>query len=464
MQDHEVFKAGLQKATEIIKVSSSDGSNQRLVVSFDLSLMVSRSIGFLAVLSDSAGLYKKNAFNGAKIEDPYEAIAKYKDILEKEERADLVIPLEHLYVPQDAVTCERFDFPIVLSGHDHHVVDEIIHGTRLLKPGADADHAIIIDITWENAQVDKPVITAKTVKVKDYPADEELSEKVRRAYSILDHLKKTELTPIPKQFRPLSSVGCRNRPTTIASFLWTCLREALNNSAKALGPNERTLDCVIISGGHIRGSKDYPDDAFFSLEDMKSEVQGKDETFLVQMPGNLIRDGIKASRECPNPGFLQHDDGIRWSATGELLTVAGEAFDENKLYNVGTSRWDIYEGPCKQWIDYFKDRPDRAPTASWPIYPSIVSYFARNVWGQIWNKLDANKDGKIEASELKKFDLDGDNRIDKHELAAALRGIGFEVDGEELSFVDLVMELAGDTNKDGYLTLEELNIAHQAEI
>jgi hypothetical protein len=401
-------------------------------------------------------LYKLNAFAGAKIEDPYETIAKYKTYLEQEEKADLVIPLCHLYVPQDTVTCERFDFPIVLSGHDHHVVDQVISGSRLLKPGADADNAIIIDITWPSSTSDAPTITCKTVKVADYPADPELEERVRRCYSILEHLRHTELTPIPAKFRPLSSVGTRSRPVTIGTFLWTCLREALNNSSRTV--DGWTVDCVAISGGHIRGSKDYPADSFFSLEDMKSELQEKEETCIAAIPGHLLASSIVSSRSGPNPGFFQLDDGIVLSESGnQIVSIGSEPFDPEREYRVATTRWDIFEGH-DELIAYFKQHEEKRPTASWPIYATIVSYFASNVWKQIWNKLDLNQDGKIDASELKSVDLDGDNRINKAEMAIALRSLGFEVDNEELSFVDCIMDIAGDSNKDGYLTLEEINI------
>eukprot|EP01127_Copromyxa_protea_P010652 TRINITY_DN2610_c0_g1_i1.p1 TRINITY_DN2610_c0_g1~~TRINITY_DN2610_c0_g1_i1.p1 ORF type:complete len:455 (+),score=64.78 TRINITY_DN2610_c0_g1_i1:720-2084(+) len=442
MQEHEMFQAGFQKATEVISITSEDGANQR-------------KIGLLAVLSDAPGLYKKNAFNGAKIEDPYETIAKYKDILEKEEKVDLVIPLCHLYVPQDMVTCERFDFPIVLSGHDHHLVDTVFSGTRLLKPGADADFAIIIDIVWDSAESCQPEISAKTVKVSDYPADPELEERVRLAYSILSRLRKTQLTPIPQKFQPLSSIGNRSHPTTMASFLWTCLREALNSSSKDVEGN--TVDCVVISGGHLRGSKLYPENSFFSMEDMKSEIQEKDVTTIVKMTGAMLERGIKSTRACPNPGFLQHDDGITWSDSGELLTVGGEKFDANKIYRVAAARWDIYEGPCTEWVEHFRGHHERGLFAVWPIYSSIVSYFAKNIWLQIFNELDANKDGVIDAAELSRYDLNKDGCLDRAEMIVALKSMGFEVDEEELSFVDCVMEMAGDRNRDGILTLEELN-------
>ena len=47
----------------------------------------------------------------------------------------MVLPLCHLYEFQDERTCNDFDFPVVLSGHDHHRVDRMVEGSRLLKPG-----------------------------------------------------------------------------------------------------------------------------------------------------------------------------------------------------------------------------------------------------------------------------------------------------------------------------------------
>ena len=38
----------------------------------------------------------------------------------------MILPLCHLYEFQDEKTCEMFDFPVVLSGHDHHKVDRSV--------------------------------------------------------------------------------------------------------------------------------------------------------------------------------------------------------------------------------------------------------------------------------------------------------------------------------------------------
>ena len=126
MQTHDAFKAGHMVASHIIEL----GSPARR-----------RRVGFIGVLTDDPAMYRSNAFGGARIECPYATMRAYKAKLEAEDGVDLVVPLCHLYVPQDHRTCEELDFPLVLSGHDHHCVDEVHCGTRLLKVTHARTHA-----------------------------------------------------------------------------------------------------------------------------------------------------------------------------------------------------------------------------------------------------------------------------------------------------------------------------------
>ena len=439
MRDYEAFK--LQKDYEIVEISSKDGTNKK-------------KIGFIGILSNSPGLYRKNPFGGATIDDPYETIALYKDKLENELKVDLTIPLCHLYVPQDIVTCERFDFPVILSGHDHHVVNEIINKTRLLKAGADAENAIILDLIWSSP--DAPLqIEVKIEKVTDYKPNEALLHKVKSAYSVLDHLMHTQLTAIPEKFRPLSSVGSRSKPCTVASFLWSSLRDAFN--LEDCSKEDCSVDCVLISGGDIRGGKDYPPNSYFSLEDLKSEVQEQLHMIIVEMDGATLSAGVKSTHACSNPGYVQFDDGVQLNEQGDVSVIGGKPIDPNRLYRFATTRWDITDGPSKSWVDYCKANPSCISLGDWPVYATLICYFARFVWKQIWKQIDRDSDGLISKEELSSVDSDGDGKLSRKEIAQLLRNIGFMVDDEELSFVDCIMDAAGDIDHDGFLTYEELN-------
>ena len=108
MLDHEMMQ--YQQEYDVVEISAPDGSQQR-------------KVGLCAVLSDDKALYSHfkapGAFGGATITDPWEALEKYNTILESDLQCDFVLPMEHLYVPDDHITCQKFDFPVVLSGHDH---------------------------------------------------------------------------------------------------------------------------------------------------------------------------------------------------------------------------------------------------------------------------------------------------------------------------------------------------------
>merc|ERR1712190_454875 len=120
MTSHDSYAfSTCQTDHEVIEVRSADGTNVRRV-------------GMIGILSNSSGLYKPGAFGGAKIEDPWETMGQWKRVLEEQHKCDLVLPLCHLYEPQDEHTARLFNFPVILSGHDHHIVDKIVSGTNTL--------------------------------------------------------------------------------------------------------------------------------------------------------------------------------------------------------------------------------------------------------------------------------------------------------------------------------------------
>ena len=57
-------------------------------------------------------------------------------------------------------------------------MDEVVEGTRLLKPGLDAVYATVLDLSWDNADTAgrQPTISASFVKCSDYEPDAMLAE------------------------------------------------------------------------------------------------------------------------------------------------------------------------------------------------------------------------------------------------------------------------------------------------
>ena len=98
MLDHEAMDA--QQEYDVVEVASADGTQ-------------TRRVGLVACLSDDPALYANfkapGAFGGATIDCPWATLRRLKATLEEDERCDLVVPLQHTYVPDDHRTCREFD-------------------------------------------------------------------------------------------------------------------------------------------------------------------------------------------------------------------------------------------------------------------------------------------------------------------------------------------------------------------
>lgn len=481
MQSHEAMDR--QIPFDVVEVSSEDGTNVRRV-------------GLVAVLSDDPALYAHfkapGAFGGATIDDPWETLAKYKSLLEgPEHRCDVVLPLQHTYVPDDQRTCREFDFPVVLSGHDHHRVDEIVNGTRLLKPGLDGIYATVLDLIWDDADAsgNRPTVEATFVKVSDWDPDETLSIECERAYDALRPLRNTELARIPPGFEPLSSVNARGCVTTMGKYICTLLRSSLNASRRQ---REHRIDAVLLMGGNVRGGTDYPEGSFFSLEALEAEIKSDETIAVVPMPGRVLSEGVKATHAGdPIPGWMHYDVGVLQDEnTGDVTHVGGAPLDPDRIYRVATKIGDLTNGQSPPLTEYYTDNPHLLPAkgAYVNVHAELMSFFARNLWRKIWEAIapwridppSATSDDNDDVDEGEEFsptleylcDVDNckpDQRLDAldkdhkgsvsvDDIHAALRDVlGLSVDDDEKSLAMFVHAYA-DTTGDGEVTLEDFEV------
>jgi len=434
MQEHEMMH--LQKPYEVLKVRSADGKQER-------------KVGLAAVLSNDPSLYKKfkspGAFNGAKIECPWETLRRYQKVLEEEVKCDLVLPLQHLYEFEDEVTCKDFDFPVILSGHDHHRVNREISGTRLLKPGSDGHYATVLDISWESAESTAPSISWEFVKLQDFPPDAEMVRAMEAHYSPLMRIRNTELFPVADRFRPLTSIGSRGQVTTMGSFICTLGREAVNTNKL-----RRSCDFCMIRGGHICGERDYPRDSIFSLEDLKNVNTDAVALGVVELPGEVIVRGVQSTRGQVSRLFVQYDDSVAEEG-GAIVRLAGAPVEPGRLYRVATTPTTIRD--IAAFAEYFQEHGSPGDEEFAPLDAELLGHCARGVWRRIVNLCRPERKGG--AANVGAVDLDGDGVVSKEEIQAAMRQLGMRVDGEEFTLADLIVS-AGDLNEDGQVSTEDL--------
>ena len=447
MKSHESFESSkCQVDRSIIDISSPDGSNNR-------------KLGMLGVLSSSESLYKPGAFGGATIDDPWECMKEYNEKLKKEDGCDMVLPLCHLYEIQDERTCNEFDFPVIMSGHDHHRVDRMVNGTRLLKPGMDAHYAIVMDLIWKSKGSDgTPEINVETIPVADFAPDTQLVKDVERAYSVLDPLLKTDLTLIPQKYSPLSSRGVREQRSTMATYLCSQIKIALNlGQTRSIRDN---CDCVMIKGGNIRGERDY-DQFNFTLEGLRTEMQEEEGVHIYLVPGYALEGCMKETWYGPNPGWMQYDDSIDVDTDGKITAIGGFPLNRKTIYRVGSFQdLHIDYGEQPTLAKYFEENPKGLPDhdAGMGCHALLLKLYSHGIWKKLWCLLDADGDGEITTDELKALDIDGDGKLSKDELRAAIsKVVGLSTIGGENALVDYVLQAAGDVDNDGVLTVDEIN-------
>ena len=64
------------------------------------------------------------------------------------------------------------------------ILRRMVSGSRLLKPGMDGRHAVVLDLTWPSAETPTtPDISAVTIAVAEYEPDPELEAEMARAYA-----------------------------------------------------------------------------------------------------------------------------------------------------------------------------------------------------------------------------------------------------------------------------------------
>ena len=458
MQSHAAMDA--QKAYDVVELTSQDGSQ-------------TRRIGLVAVLSDDPALYlhfkPPGAFGGAKIECPWQTLSSYKSKLEgPEERCDVVLPLQHMYVPDDHRTCREFDFPVVLSGHDHHRVDEVIAGTRLLKPGLDAIAATVLQLSWPSAaSPSRPQVRASFVEVANWRPDEALLRETSRAYSALLPLRNTELSRVPPTFEPLSSSNSRGTVCTMGKYICSLLKSSLNTVRRQ---RAHAVDAVLLMGGNIRGGSLYPLGSYFSLEMLEAEVKSDESLGVVEMPGWLLDEAVTQTHAGdPIPGWFQYDSGVREEG-GRVVDVGGLPLEPLRVYRVGTKVSDLTNGQSAALTAYYTLHPNLLPPkgAYVNVHSELMGFFARNMWRKIWEAIAPRSvDGSVDTlcqlgdepcqskRRLEALDLSASGDISVQDIHTALQVVvGLSVDADQQSLATFIHSFA-DADGDGKVTLAD---------
>ncbi|MBX3192954.1 MAG: 5'-nucleotidase C-terminal domain-containing protein [Labilithrix sp.] len=385
-------------------------------------------VGLVGVVMDDANAYRRPPFGGDKLESPQPAALRESTRLLREEGCACVIAITHQTIAADrALARAGARMPVIVGGHEHQIIVEEVDGTQIVKAGADAHHAAVIDLVWTEG--DDPVVLVRMESTADYAEDAGVRARVEEHLAPVHEFESIRLVDLAPG-EELSSVGTRARQTTMGTFVCSNLRDAF----EAQG--------CLFNGGGIRGMRVHEHELTYG--DLQTEVPFDNPVVVVRMPGRVIRDAVAESRSrapAEFGGFLQVDDRMTVDAAGVVTAVDGAPIDLDAEYRIAIVR-ALFDGldANTALTAFARAHPELIPPADSGRETKLVLVDCLAL--DLWKRLGA----------FSSLDRDGDGAITRDELAAALGT-------KASSLATRVLMDALDRDGDGAVTRDEADEA-----
>jgi 5'-nucleotidase len=288
-------------------------------------------VGFLGVVTDDT---PKSSRPGGDIRflDPI-AVARREAAILRRRGANLVVAITHLGIERDRILAASGAVDLILGGHDHTLMHELVGHTPIFKVGSDARLLGRIDLAMNHRTRRLEHISWTSIPVTGATPDDPAAAKVIQDYeSRLAVLLDVPVgdTAVPLDARQESN---RSRETNLGSWLADIYR----TSVKA--------DVAIINGGSIR-SNAIVEAGKLTRRDVLTLLPFENPIVKLKVPGKLLREALEHGiAELPGnseAGKFPQVSGLRFSfdanqARGSRiieLTVGGAPLDESRQYSV----------------------------------------------------------------------------------------------------------------------------------
>jgi len=402
-------------------------------------------VGLLGLLAHQKNLYRPGAFGGHAIEPANETALRWTKRLVEDEGCACVIPITHQDRADDHALARMQrapGFPIIIAGHEHEVLIDDVEGCWVIKAGAEAASAVVVELVWPAeappaGEPDLPTVTLKLQEVSELPEDLELRARVDRHMLAVRKLDGATLVRIPPGAQ-LSSVGIRSRQTSMGTILCSHVRDVLE------------ADGCLLHGGGVRGERDYEER--FTYADLKAALPYANETVVVSMSGRVVRDAVASSRAAAagapegSNGYLQVDDRMTVGPDDVVTAIGGVPIDLERDYRIATVM-GLLGGMngIEPLLRHARERPETVPPrdSGREIKMILVDAFSVELWRQLGSfaDIDANRDSVVTPDELESaitrttaeapseivvrdvlrmLDADGDGAITRDEAEAAV--------------------------------------------
>lgn len=387
----------LARAKELTAVWLSTNLPDLGLPTYDVVTVGAHKVGLLGVVVDDPTVYRRPPFGGTRMLPARATALAMTAALVRDHGCDLVVPLTHLPVAEDRLLAHEQvpPYPVMLGGHDHVEVLEDVAGTTLAKAGHDAQRAIIVDFTWSD-HATTPAMHIRIEAVAGYDEAPDIRAMVDQHMAPVRAMQAATLMRIPPGVE-LSSIGSRNRQTSLARMLCSRLRDVMG------------AEVGMLNGGGVRGSRTYRER--FTFADLEVELPFDNEFTVVPMTGAEIREAVQVSRTPrESGGFLQLDDGVTVTADHVVTAIGGAPLDLARTYRVALMR-NLLLGMDKNTTltRIGVDHPERVPPLGCgrEIKLVLVDGFGALLAKEIgFERIDTDHDGRLSVAEIAAgFDL-----------------------------------------------------------
>jgi len=394
----------------------------------------SRKVALLGLLTDEPGLYNPGATGGATILPVQDTAKAAAEKLLSESGVDLIVPITHQSIDEDRDFCEALGehFPVLCGGHDHEVYDETVNSCRIIKAGADATNAAIIDIRWDDDSND-PRIDIKLEPTTNYSPDPDLLQRVKAHQMITHELDQARLFRISDWIDNRFHQGASIPTTTEGPVVFSTENNRLGPSTgtTALCTMMRMglrAQCAIVNAGAVRAGKNYSGQKYFTWSDLKTELTYPTGLVACYIPGSVLEATIAYSREPSKRqppvalgGYLHTCSDIEYNDKSDRIErIRGEPFDPDRKYLTALPV-KLLSGldDLKPLLDWAASRSkNKLPLSEEPAIPAkmvLVEVFSAMLWLQLgsFDSIDRNKDGELQKDEVRccLVDMYGDESV-----------------------------------------------------
>jgi 2',3'-cyclic-nucleotide 2'-phosphodiesterase (5'-nucleotidase family) len=193
--------------------------------------------------------------------------------------ADIIVVLSHMRQPNDQILAQTAKgIDIILGGHDHFYVNEVINGVPLVKSGT--------DFRWLSKVTASVVLgsSAPTFKIETIDITNEIPEEPT-VKALVDKYQAEMSSKLCKvigysevQLDARAST-CRLKESNLGNFICDIMR------------HEYGADCTILNGGTIRSDDVY--EGKFSIQSLLNILPFEDICVVVRVPGSAIRAALE---------------------------------------------------------------------------------------------------------------------------------------------------------------------------